>query len=234
MRKIILFLVSFLLINQLQAQGKKQSQIDLMQGIWANNMNGDNEKSFVIMKAMNSLSFTYSNDPNKIDFPLGESIEGFQDNAYKAKDSINVKSLKEDGKHYTVVLKEYINKNGWVHSSYYMTPEYFECDGQNMSINGGQLVEYAKIVRLPGEALKMLFNRGKLDKRNYIKEYLDVDAREIKVSKSIINSYPNIVTKMFLLKGDVVTITGENADWYKIEFQGTKLVKGWIRKIDID
>lgn len=233
MKRIFLLLMSIFLINQIQAQDKIQSKLSLIQGIWENIMNNDNEKSFVITKGMNSLNFTYMDDLKKLDFPLGETIKGFQDRI-SGSDSINVKSLKEDGKYYTVIFKEDIRNKGWVHSSDFITPEDFECDGQNMSINGGQLVEYAKIDRLPNLALKMLLGRGKLDKRNYLKEYLGVDVREVKVAKSIINSNPGILTKMYLLKGDVLTILEEKGDWIKIEFEGKKLVQGWVKKLDVE
>ena len=233
MKKIYsIFFISYSLLA-LNAQDTLTSKLELIQGIWENSRNNNSEQSFKIIKGMNSIGFSFNNS-NVLNFYLVESIEGFQNQKYNDFDSLNINSFKENGEHFTTVINKKTIKNGWTKKKYCIVADYFECDGQNMSINGGQLVEYSKIDRLPGEALKMLSNRGKFDKRNYIKEYLDVDVREIKVSKSIINSNPGVVTKMYLLKSDVVTITGENADWYKIEFQGIKLVQGWIRKIDVD
>ena len=102
-----------------------------------------------------------------------------------------------------------------------------------MSINGGQLVEYMKIKRLPGAALKLLYNRGKKDNRDYIKKYLQIEVGEITSEKCVIYSEPGIPTKMYQIRGDIVTIIREKEDWLNIEYLGTKLVKGWIKKSDV-
>lgn len=206
-----------------------------MQGIWENIMNSDTEKAFTLIKGRESFNFVFSIDQKKLNFPIGESIEGFQNDDSGNKDSLNVKILRDSGLYYTILDRNYINKDGWIHRPDYLTPEYFECDGQNMSINGGQLVEYAKIDHLPGLALKMLYNRGKSDNRNYIKEYLDIDVSVVKASKSVIYSNPGMgATKMYLLKGDVLTVIGEKGEWLKIEYRGKKLVQGWVKKQELE
>jgi len=221
------------LVSQIHGQVQKNSQLVLMQGIWENTFNSDCEYSYTIINGMSSLSLVYSNKQNSLNFPLTESIEGFLTENPEDIDSINIKNLKENGAYYTVIDKKYVNENGWVHKPNFLTPEYFECDGENMSINGGQLVEYVKIKRLPGAALKLLYNRGKKDNRDYIKEYLQIEVGEITSEKCVIYSEPGIPTKMYLIRGDIVTIIREKEDWLNIEYLGTKLVKGWIKKSDV-
>jgi hypothetical protein len=232
MKKIsFLFFIIFFLLD-IEAQEKQINKLELIQGVWENTLNSDSDHSYKIIKGMNSLGFSY-NSPSELGFYLIESIEGFQNKKYSDFDSINVNSFDKNGTNFTTIINKKFIKSGWVKKKYCIVPEYFECDGQNMSINGGQLIEFAKIDRLPNLALKMLLDRGKLDKRNYLKEYLGVDVREVKVAKSIINSNPGMPTKMYLLKGDVLTILEEKGEWIKIEFEGKKLVQGWVKKNEV-
>ncbi|MFT3737198.1 MAG: SH3 domain-containing protein [Breznakibacter sp.] len=235
--RYILFLASCIFQNtiQIQAQEKPQGKFSLIQGIWERNELSGIEKSFKIINKTNTLGISYSiHAPDNIELFLVESTEGFQNRHYKEFDSIDVNSLKEDdGKYYTIILNNKYIKNGWIKKKYCIVPDYFECDGILMSINSGQLVEYEKITRLPSVALKLLYNRGLNDNRNYIKEYLGIEVEEIKSDKSIIFSNPETATKMYLTKGDVVTILEKKGNWLKIEFFGTKLVTGWIRQTDV-
>jgi hypothetical protein len=56
--------------------------------------------------------------------------------------------------------------------------------------------------------------------------------QQIAVDKSIIYSQPNKPTKMYLVKGDVVTVREEKEGWLRVEYEGKKLVTGWIKKED--
>jgi len=208
------------------------SKLFLMQGIWKNIMNNDTEKAYTIIRGMNSLSFVYKNNSNELDFPLAESIEGFQNFDSGENNEINIDSIKEDGQFYTVIDKKYIDKKGWVKRPNYLTPSYFECDGTSMSICGGQLVEYIKIDNLPYEALTKLYYRGKIDNRDYIKEYLNIKVTEIKKEKCILFNEKKNKTGEELTKGDVVIILEEKEKWLKIEYD-ENYKQGWIRKEDV-
>ena len=110
-----------------------------------------------------------------------------------------------------------------------MIASYYECDGELLSINGGKLFEYGKVPKLPNEAIKKLYNRGKHDNRNYIKDYIGIDVKEIKDAKTTIYSKPETSTKIRLLKGDLVTIVMQEGEWCKIEFEKNEIVhEGWI------
>jgi hypothetical protein len=175
----ILIIVSVSISHDITGQSKQKSKLELMQGCWQNTRNSESEKAFTVIDGNSSLNFVYDNS-NMLDFPLNESIEGFQNFSADEIDSINTLTINGEGIHYTIVDKRDIAVNGWVYKPYYLTPDYFECDGELMSINGGQLVEYGKIDQLPFEALIKLYKRGKIDRRDYIKEYLDINALRIK------------------------------------------------------
>jgi len=215
--------------------------LSLIQGIWSYNLNSDSSMAFSITKGNSSISFAIENieniNYNELDFPLSETIEGFQDNHEPSlgapEEDMNISELKEDGLYYTIIYKEVIEKDGWVNSSDYSVPLEFECDGDYMSIYGGKLVEFYKIDRLPAITLKLLYLRGKQDHRNYIKEYLSIDVKEIVVPESIIYSEPDSPTTMHLIQGDIVTVLEGQDDWIKIEYAGEKLVTGWIKKEDV-
>jgi hypothetical protein len=231
MRNFFLTLAFLAYILSIKAQDKEKSKLDLIQGIWGNIMNSEMEYSYKIIKGTKSLGISHTNDFNKLDFYLLESIEGFQNYKYEDADSININSLNENGKYFTsIIYKEEINKKGWVKMQYCIVPEYFECDGGSMSINGGQLVEFVKINKLPIITLKLLYKRGKLDNRNYIKEYLNIKVTEIAAPKSIVYSEPNKPTTTQLSKGGVVTVLEEKGNWLKVDYGGEN--PGWIKKED--
>lgn len=228
-RWLIVFILCCI-IQETYGQYRKQAKLSLMQGIWENTMNRDSEKAFTIINGKYSINFVFSNDPNELDFPLGESLEGFQDFDSGNNDSININALKEDGLFYTVVNKKYVNAQGWVHRPDYLTPKYFECDGNIMSINGGELVEYEKMPKLPIEALKKLYYRGKQDNHDYIKDYLDIKVSEIGVPQSTVYTEHNKPTATRLSKGDIVTVLEEKGDWIKVDYGAD--TSGWIKKED--
>ncbi|HEY9005816.1 MAG TPA: SH3 domain-containing protein [Ohtaekwangia sp.] len=225
-KNYLLFLPMMLcLLKFSNAQKMSASKLVLMQGTWENIMNSDSEKAFTIIKGKSSLSFVYNTSAG-LDFPLTELIEGFYDGSIED-DSIDVTSLKDDGVHYIVIRKNDIESNGWVYRPNYLTPGYFDCDGELMSINGGQLVEYSKMDELPFEALDKLFKRGRLDKRDYIKEYLDLRVLSVRPLKGKVYSSPNKQTEVFLNQDDIVIVIEENNKWAKIKYSEGE---GWVRK----
>lgn len=212
-------------------QVDKESQIGLMQGIWSNTKNTESEKAFTIIKARNSMNFAYNITITAMDFPLSESIEGFFDGDISL-DTLFLDSLRDSGLHYVTLDKDDIKAEGWVTRPDFLTPRYFECDGEIMSINGGQLVEYHKINVLPYEALDKLFKRGRLDNRDYILEYLSLNVRAIKSAHcDVYSKLPGKVIAK-LKRDDVVTIVEKNGAWLKIKYSDEDF--GWIKSVDIE
>lgn len=230
MKYIFKLIIAICIVHNLNGQVKNQSKLDLMQGIWENIMSSDEEKAFTIINGKYSIDYVFSNDSLELDFPLGESVEGFQDYDNGNYDSINVNYLKGDGLYYTVIDKKELDAGGWVHRPNYLTPNYFECDGALMSINGGKLVEYEKINKLPKIAVKRLYYRGKQDKRDYLKDYLNIIVIEITASKSMLYSEQGKSMNIQLSKGDVVTVLKERGSRIQVDY-GTD-TPGWIEKKD--
>jgi hypothetical protein len=213
------------------AQGIATNNLELLQGIWAGNLNSESESLYKIINGNKSIGLSFARDSKLSDFYLNESFEGFQNYRYDEVDSINIKWLSEDGKYYTSIIDEgRIRKDGWVNIEYCIIPEYFANDGELMSINGGQLVEFDKIDQLPFDVLVNLYKRGKLDKRDYIKEYLQIEVLVIKSLKSKIYTRPNKQVKGQLQKDDVIIVLEESGKWIRIKCRDSET--GWIRKTD--
>jgi hypothetical protein len=212
---------------------QSSTKLSLMQGAWIEITSNEEGEAWTIVKGNKSFSFACSKDLNELDFPCQESIEGFQEHKPYSIDSMNVRDLTDNGTYYTVISVGDIDKNGGVKYPGFLIISYFYCDGDEMSINGGKLFDYTKASKLSTLAQKKIYLRGKQDKRNYLKEYLDIDVREIIVNKSIIYSEPDTPTKMYLIKSDIVTVLEEKEVWLRIEYEGKKLVTGWIKMKDV-
>jgi hypothetical protein len=233
--KIILLLTSAALLLG-TTKPKEGSKLDLMQGVWVqiDLLHPDSEQeSWTIIRNHKSLSVTYMRNSNKLDFPLTESIEGFQElKKENIVNGINVATLTDSGTYYTLVWRKNISPTGWIKPIDLFVIEDFYCDGEEMFINGGQLVEYQKAIKISYIALKNIYLRGRQDNRDYLKEYINIDVTEVVSSKSIIYSEPDKPTRMYLIKGDVVTVLEEKEGWLKMEYEGKKLITGWIKKKD--
>lgn len=90
------------------------------------------------------------------------------------------------------------------------------------------------IEKAPKEVLEVLYKRGKHDKRDYIKDFLDMQVCGIQAEKSFIYDSAQTKTKMHLVKDDIVTVTGEQNGFVKMEYETAKgdTIKGWIKKED--
>jgi hypothetical protein len=188
----------------------------------------NNTSSITIYKGSRALNFEYRLDGSK-DY-IGEYFIGFQQYNYNDVDSINVKNLKEIGMYYTEISANAIDKNGWAIKPDFKTPEIIEIDENTLWINYGNVAMFERIEKLPELALKLLYYRGKKDNRDYIKEYLDLEVKEIIKDKSLIYFEPGKVTNISLKKGDVVTVIEDKGEWLKVDY-GTDN-PGWIKRED--
>jgi hypothetical protein len=216
------------------------SQVDFnslksVQGIWSRiNLPEYTNNSFSIKinKGFKSLNLEYSISEDNENY-ISEYYIGFQDSSSYDMGTINISKLREFGNYYTVVSMSSVDDSGEATIPDFSTPEIVELDENIMWINYGKITMYERIHKIPIKALKILYLQGVRNNRNYLKEYLNINVKEITVPKSIIYSEPGTPTKMYLIKGDVITVLDEQNGWIKIEYNGTKLVTGWIKKQDI-
>ncbi|MFD2240365.1 hypothetical protein ACFSMX_04885 [Flectobacillus roseus] len=91
---------------------------------------------------------------------------------------------------------------------------------------------YKKIDKIPDYVLLAL----KKNSKDWQKYLIFMEHKEMKInfSKSLIYSFPNNPTKMYLIKGDEVEILEENGEWLKIRYYGKKVVEGWIKRSDVE
>jgi hypothetical protein len=199
----------------------------------------EEERAFMIIKGKNCLNFVY-NVSGALNFPLSESVEGFYDgdimeidieDTYVEEHRFHVDSLKEDGLQYIIIGKEDISADGWV-KDLTLPSEFFCCDDELMWIyDGAKPLQYRKWDELPFEALYMIYKRGELDKRDYIKEYLDIKVLTIKPLKSSVYAEPKKKTKIQLNKGDIVILLEEKRNWLRVKYNDSET--GWVKKADV-
>ena len=93
---------------------------------------------------------------------------------------------------------------------------------------------YERIDSLTKPIVYLLYRRGKKDHQNYLKEFLDKTFTEITTSKVSIYTAPSILSKIYLLKGDLVEVLETKDVWIKIRYYGNKTIEGWIKKSDVE
>lgn len=90
---------------------------------------------------------------------------------------------------------------------------------------------------------KLSLQREKLLRSECKKKNIDIDyflgkekqTYTIKSHKALIYTEPNKPTKMYLLKGDIVTVLQEKGNWFYIFYvtNKNKEIKGWVKKEDV-
>lgn len=231
MKKIAVILL-FHVAVYCEAQENSNTRLALMQGFWQCSQ-FERGSIFKIVKDKNCLEFTYVS-PEQVDSPLFDMMIGFQNSVtkYDSIEEINIDSLSENGLYYTEIMdKSDIRQDRTILKAFCIIPSYFECDGQLMSFNGAKVFDYEKISELPFDAIKYLHERGRLDKKNYIKEYLSLNVSAITPQKSKIYYSPNKKIKSLLKKDDVVIVIEGSGKWLKVRYDEGNV--GWIKKDDV-
>lgn len=214
------------------------SRLDRMQGIWANPYNGyaeDNEFGYSITNGNKKLSLGHIENDSAKNIFLSEFTVGFLNFDPNSVDYLlNSKDFLEDGKYFFWMFKDDIDEDGFVSGeSCQVTTLFFEED--IMVLYGSRESRSVKITQLPTVALNLLYFRGKLDNRNYIKEYLGLDVRNVIVEKSIIYDSLEVKTKKYLVKNDLITVTGEQNSFLKMKYETDKgdIIEGLIKKENV-
>ena len=207
--------------------------LECMQGVWKI-YREDNTTVFNINKSFNSLTIGY--DANGESISISETVFGFLD--YNPNDSgrVHYSDLKPEGSYYVELFPGDMNADSVFRSQYFLTPDYGDCDDEGMYIHAHRyIIESVRLQHLPSRAMRYLYEEGIKDNRNYILEYLEKQAAQVKAEKSIIYSNPETPTKMYLIKGDVITILEEQEGFYRMEYETAKgeLITGWVKKEDV-
>jgi hypothetical protein len=108
------------------------------------------------------------------------------------------------------------------------------------NFNGRDDERWDQCSHLPNYIVQALMKQNRND-WNKVHQLLPYDYKMVISDKAIIYSQPEIATRMYILKNDVVEIYETQGDWIKIKYyiekQGKdtgKTIEGWIKKSDVE
>jgi hypothetical protein len=155
---------------------------------------------------------------------------GFIDNEA---DSLSIAQFSDSGR-YFVLTDADLDKEEMYDKSYFLiygtNIQSKYNDFGSIELEGPKFFMYSRIERLNGLLEKKLQKKSP----DVFAEYLTVTNRkEIIIPRSYIYSEPDSLTRMYFIKGDIVTVLEKQDGWLKVEYNGRKPVTGWIRKQDV-
>ena len=108
------------------------------------------------------------------------------------------------------------------------------------NFNGRDYEYYQQCTHLPNYIVQSLLKQNRKDWQK-VRELLPYDYKIVRVPKTTIYSQPNVLTRMYLLKDDVVEVTEEKGEWLQIKYYIEKknkdtgrTIEGWIKKSDVE
>ncbi len=108
------------------------------------------------------------------------------------------------------------------------------------NFNGRDYEYYQQCTHLPNYIVQSLLKQNRKDWQK-VRELLPYDYKIVRVPKTTIYSQPNELTRMYLLKDDVVEVTEEKGEWLQIKYYIEKknkdtgrTIEGWIKKSDVE
>ena len=106
--------------------------------------------------------------------------------------------------------------------------------------NGRDYEGWDQCTHLPNYIVQSLLKQNRKDWQK-VRELLPHDYKIVRVPKTTIYSQPNVLTRMYLLKDDVVEVTEEKGEWLQIKYYIEKknkdtgrTIEGWIKKSDVE
>lgn len=228
---ILLFIYDAFVFGQ--PEKKQMYSIDQIQGIWqlyANYSYPTDEsiyKIFHIFKENKFLSVDISENPyDKLSVTV--SSFGFSNSFWR--DSICAMKHLNDTGSYFIQLSENANLKD---CNINVVTTFSLKEQLHLNLFGD---ECNYLEKAPKEVLEVLFKRGKHDKRDYIKEFLELRVCGIQAEKSYIYYSTFSKTRMYLIKNDILTIKDEKDGFVKMEYETAKneIIKGWVKKEDLD
>ena len=106
--------------------------------------------------------------------------------------------------------------------------------GSRFELINSNVFVYIKVAQLPNNYMNALYKKGKKDKKNYLKNFFNMEFKEIKSTKSTLYKTPNIPTKMYLIRGNEVEVLEQKDNWIRIRYYGKKTIEGWVKKEDVE
>lgn len=209
----------------------QEHNLQMVQGIWESihlPEYTNNEYFVTVNKNFKCLSLGYDFDTKKS--YIHESYVGFQDSSFYDIDEICLIDLKESGIYYTEISS--VDEHERATKTHFNTTDMIEITDDYMEINFGNVNIFKRIYELPNWILKILYWKGKENKRNYIKEYLDIQVCEISTNLCTIYIEPNKPTQKQILKEDIVIILEEQKNWFKVKYGDDGNI-GWIKRRDV-
>ncbi|NQX82340.1 MAG: hypothetical protein HRT66_10150 [Flavobacteriaceae bacterium] len=96
---------------------------------------------------------------------------------------------------------------------------------------------FEKITTLPQTALRKLYQHSITNKRNYIREFLEIGVRKITTDKTYIYKERggNNRTNMYLVKGDIIEVISAYPKRVNLKYETAKgkIITGWVKKEDV-
>lgn len=220
---ILMLLIVFTTNALSQNNPSKKCSLIEVQGIWhayeyIKEPFPDVSCEFMIIKGGKKIKFDIK------DKSFAMSYIGFQNHEFQNQISAKFTkdSLKNAGQYITIVDER--NENIDI-------DRVFSCEPSNIFLF---YTSYERIDSLTKPIVNLLYNQGKKDHQNYFKEFLDKTFTEITTSKVSICTAPAIISKAYLLRGDVVEVLDSKDVWIKIRYYGNKPIEGWIKKSDVE
>lgn len=228
MKKKYIIWASLLLFFKIRtlAQAGQELHINDMNGIWQNTVD---TSQYHFFKNGKSLTFFYrdfssvANEKINNPFYLGEL------NTYcfiNKLDSLNWGKCKSKG-----------NSEKDFFLWYDVAEFYYEKNqelGDALELETTNVFFYRRRKNLPYEIYKEFFKQSQKDNRDYLKEFLGGNFKEVKSLKSIIYSALHKPTSKYIIRGDIVQIIKQKGLWVNIRYYGNKVTEGWIKKSDVN
>jgi hypothetical protein len=217
--------VFFFCLSKGYSQEKKAYHIKDLNGIWFNMTDKFkyNEIQYVIFKDGNGVYLTY----NSINNPKTPQIDIIENScSFISRSDTLWKEQKDTGNQSDDFLL-------WGIPYKFYFDNIKDMEG-SIELESWNIFNFRRVKLLPNNFIKILYNQGKIDKREYLKEFLNMNMREIIIPKSNIYSISHISTQMYLVKGNEVEILESKDEWLKIRYYGKKIIEGWIKKSDVE
>ena len=211
----------------------QESKLDKMQGIWNDLRNGydkNNEMSFLIMHANKSISIGYVEKDSALGFFMIETVKGFLDfNPLESEVMFKVGTLQNNGEYYVVCRNRFIQPDGTIHPAFCFTSNININDDLMVISNNGEQ-RYTKTTHLPSHANYLLYHRGKKEKKDYMRGYLDANVCELVFDSVQISPFGNDRNDTILKKGELVEILSFNDSMVLVNhvMRNDELIQGWL------